>query len=129
MAFGGGEVMIHDQPNETAGMVLSHSLALLQRAAADDLNAAAEVVRRLAAGDVELAHQIATASDPGAQRMRAALARYLARGQWHGQPLPLPPGFHAGRAGQHLRDLVTQAACMEHQPAWRASLLDTLNDG
>lgn len=102
---------------------------VLARAAADDRMAAAEVVRRLAAGDAFLARAVAAPGDEAAGRVRGALLRYLARGQWHGQPLPLAPGHHASHAGQHLREIVMQAACAERVPAWRATLLDALRDG
>lgn len=116
-----------DQSVEYSGGMLP-APTLAQRAAANDLSAASELVRRLSAGDVTLAHAVGAASDPAARSVRDALVRFLARGQWHGRALPLPSGFHAGRASQHLRDLLIQAACAEHVPAWRATLLDALPD-
>lgn len=102
---------------------------LVARAAADDRTAAAELVRRLAAGEGALARTVAAPGDPNAKRVRGALVSYLARGQWHGQPLPLAPGHHASHAGQHLREIVMQTACSERVPAWRATLFEALRDG
>lgn len=101
---------------------------LVARAAADDRTAAADLVRRLATGEGALARAVATPGDSDAGRVRGALVGYLARGQWHGQPLPLAVGHHASHAGQHLREIVMQAACAEHVPAWRATLLAALHD-
>lgn len=110
------------------GMALTPSAALLERVLVGDDRGAAELLRRLAAGDARLAAAVALADEPDAERIRYAIVRFLALGIWLGHTLPLPRGYHAGREGQHLRDLVTHAACNAPSRGWQATLMELLHD-
>lgn len=99
---------------------------LIERAAGNDLEAAAEVVHGLAGGDAYVVRAVGKPGDPAAERVRDALVHYLARGNWQGNTLPLPPGYHAGHASQRLRGVIIQAAYNEVAPVWQASLLTAL---
>jgi HEAT repeats len=110
------------------GTAQTPSAALIERALLGEASAAAEVIRRLAAGDVALMRAVSEPGNPHAERGREVLLHYLALGTWQAQRLPLPAGYHAGRDGQRLRDLITRAACDEHVPAWQNTLIDGLHD-
>lgn len=111
--------------DETA---LTLSAALMERALVGDDHGAAELLRRLAAGDSRLGAAIARPDDPEAERVRFGIVQFLAVGTWQGRALPLPRGYHAGRDGQRLRDLIAQAACGGPPRGWQATLLDMLRD-
>jgi hypothetical protein len=111
-----------------AGAPLTPGAALIEHALLNDVVAAAQVLRRLAAGDTALEHTILQLGSAYGERLRAAMLQYLALGTWQGQRLPLPSGFHAGREGQHLRDLIVGSACTERAPAWQTTLVDGLRD-
>lgn len=99
---------------------------VIARAAADDLQAAAEVVHGMTGGDARVIRAVGKPGDSAAEQVRGALVQYLARGTWHGQMLPLPAGYHAGPACQHLRGVIIQTAYNEQVPVWQTSLLDAL---
>jgi hypothetical protein len=110
------------------GTALTLSAALMERALVGDGSGAAELLRRLAAGDTQLAAAVARPDDPEAERVRRGIVQFLALGTWLGHALPLPRGYHAGRDGQHLRDLVAQAACSGPPRGWQATLVELLLD-
>jgi hypothetical protein len=112
----------------TAGAALTPAAALIERALLGDGGASVEVLRRLAAGDTFLVHAVSQSGGPRAEQVRAALLQFLALGTWEGVRLPLPPGFYAGREGQHLRDLIAGSVCTERAPAWQTTLMDGLRD-
>lgn len=108
------------------GSGLTPSGALVERALVGDDEAAAQLIKRLAAGDPALAEAVGRAGDPNAARIRTLLVHYLAYGTWQGRRLPLPPGFHAGHDTRHLREQVVRSAAMAS--AWRQTLVDGLRE-
>jgi hypothetical protein len=121
----------HAEPAEwlnMPSMALTPAAALMERALLDDPEAAIEVIRRLAGGDASLSHTITQAESDTAARLRAVLLHFVALGTWQGHLLPLPAGYHAGFAGQHLRDLIAGAVCTETSPVWQLTLVDGLRD-
>jgi hypothetical protein len=101
--------------------------ALLERAGSGDVEAAAEVIRRLAAGDVTLSERLRQPGAAGPSRTRAALVGYLAVGTWLGHGLPLSLGYRAGQQARQLRADIASALCVEPSVAWRTTLLDALH--
>ncbi len=112
----------------TGGILQTPATATMERALVGDDSAAAEIIRRLAAGDSRLAAAVARPNDPAAERIRFLLVQYLARGTWQGRILPLPSGFHAGREGHHLRNLISHAAVTQPATSWERTLLESLRD-
>lgn len=108
-------------------MIAPGALAtLVERAAANDVDAAATIIHGIAHGDSQVMRAVSRPGDPSAEQVRGAVVQYLARGTWQGLTLPLPYGYHAGNASHRLREVIIQATYKETVPVWQTSLLAAL---